>query len=73
MEKGALSMAIMNVRRVGRCAFCKYWYDPANSAISPRAVQMGLWEFKEGEKRKCTKKNLDTLSGGYCGFYQCKV
>lgn len=27
------------------CAFCKYWNDPGNSAISPKLHAVGIWEY----------------------------
>lgn len=39
-----MSMKLTNIReRTCRfCAFCKYWYDPANSAIEPEGGSSGF-------------------------------
>lgn len=65
-------MTVINVKRFGRCAVCKHWYDPANSAITPRAPQIDLWEYDDSAKRKCMKKNFDTNASGFCSYFQSK-
>ena len=29
-------MKMINIKNTKICAFCKYWYDPTNSAIKPK-------------------------------------
>ena len=58
-----------------KCAFCKYWYDPANSYISPKSPVMDIWSYDTDAKCKCLKKNLNMPSGGGggCKYYECKI
>ena len=39
--------AIVNIKHVKKCAFCKNWYDPTNSAITPKSPAIGMWEIKD--------------------------
>ena len=52
-------MMTVNTKTVKKCAFCKYWYDPTNSAISPRSPKINLWEYDDKAKCKCLQKNYD--------------
>lgn len=63
---------IVNIKVNHYCGFCKYWYDPANSAISPHIANMNLWNMDKCEKI-CTKKNTRIQSVGYCPKYECKL
>ena len=40
-------MKSIDVRYNKRCAFCKYWYDPSNSAIKPVNPKNHSWEYDE--------------------------
>lgn len=42
---------------IRRCAFCKYWYDPTNSAIRPKGGK-DMWEYDGNVKNKCREKML---------------
>lgn len=56
------------------CAFCKYWNDPTNFAISPKAPQIGLWEFDSRVENMCLKwgtKKKGNMPG--CVHYSCKL
>lgn len=66
-------MLIVNIKNIKKCAFCKYWYDPANSAISPRSPQINLWEYDDKAKRKCMQRNYDVQASAFCGKYECKL
>ena len=37
---------------IRKCAFCKYWWDSVNSAISPKGG-FGVWEYEPNIKKKC--------------------
>ena len=65
-------MSIGNIK-TRMCVFCKYWYDPTNESISPKAPQIGLWEYDEKAKRKCLKSGLNMSSKAFCGKYECKI
>ena len=57
----------------GRCAFCKYWYDPTNSAIEPATPQAGYWKYERNIKCKCTKTGLTKPAFATCNRYECKL
>lgn len=65
----------VNVKSSKKCAFCKYWYDPTNSAIAPKSPVIGIWEIKDpNQKALCTKRNLQMSAYASCvGGYECKV
>ena len=48
----------VNVKLSKKCALCKYWYDPTNSAITPVNPKIGIWEINDTDKKsKCLKTN----------------
>lgn len=56
------------------CAFCKYWNDPANSAISPKLHAVGIWEYDKKAEAVCVKRGCKR--SGYlvgCNDYECKI
>lgn len=55
-----------------KCALCRHWYDPANSAIEPTAAQ-GLWKIETGIKNKCLIKNCNMQSNMFCSKFESKV
>lgn len=58
---------IVNVKICKKCAFCKNWYDPTNSAIEPKSPVIGLWKIKDTNQRcKCLKKNIDMMANSFC-------
>lgn len=61
-----------NLKTVMRCAFCKNWYDPADSAIRPKVPQLNIWEYDDRAKAMCMLKNTDTLGSALCSHYECK-
>ena len=56
-----------------KCAFCKYWYDPTNSAIEPATPQAGYWKYERNIKCKCTKTGLTKPAFATCNRYECKL
>ena len=62
-----------NNTSVKKCAFCKNWYDPTNSAIQPRDPRSGFWEFNEKEKKVCLLKNIATPAFYCCHKYEGKM
>ena len=63
--------------RIRICAFCKYWYDPTNSAIFPKFPQQGLWEYDREAKFPCLKnsnaRNLKPSHANACDKFECKI
>lgn len=57
---------------IKRCAFCKNWYDPTNSAINPKAGRY-MWEYESSAKNKCREKNLITNAGQGCAKFELKL
>ena len=70
-----MSSLIVNIKNIKKCAFCKNWYDPTNSAIAPKAPSIGLWEIKDvNEKRMCLKKNIEMSGIAFCSAdYEQKI
>lgn len=70
-----MTSCVIDINNSRKCAFCKYWYDPTNSAISPKAPNIGLWEIKNpNQKNLCTKRNIQMSSYASCGkLYECKL
>jgi len=57
---------IINIKTVKKCALCKHWYDPTNSAIAPKSPKIGLWEIKDiNQKCLCLKKNIQMSSNAF--------
>ena len=62
-----MSSLIVNVKNVKKCAFCKNWYDPTNSAITPKSPAIGMWEIKDiNQKCMCLKKNIQMPANAFC-------
>ena len=70
-----MSSTVINIRHMRKCAFCKNWYDPTNSAIAPKSPAIGLWEIKDtNQKCICLKKNIPTSANAFCSKdYSCKI
>lgn len=62
-----------NVKVNRMCAFCKYWYDPANSAIEPKSTSMGIWLYDREARKKCLQCGLIMSARASCKKYQCKI
>ena len=70
-----MSFTVINVKYTKKCAFCKNWYDPINSAIAPKSPAIGLWEIKDvNQKCMCLKKNIQMPANGFCSSdYERKI
>ncbi len=66
-------MQSVNAKRNKMCAFCKYWYDPCNSCIQPKAPNIGVWWYDYKAKKMCTKKGVERQARSSCRDYECKV
>lgn len=66
-------MKLGNVKSTKICAFCKYWYDPANSAIQPKNTVAGFWEYDNNAINKCLKTNSNRMAWTSCGKFECKI
>jgi len=53
------------------CCFCKYWYDPTNSALTPR-LNRDMYDVDKTVKCRCTCKNLLTPAVGNCPKFEKK-
>ena len=56
-----------------KCAFCKHWYDPTNSAINPKMPNMGIWEYDGNARKKCLIRNVEQKGGEFCKKFEIKV
>ena len=62
-----MSSLVVNVKNISKCAFCKNWYDPTNSAIAPKSPAIGLWEIKDiNQKCMFLNKNIQMLANAFC-------
>ena len=68
-----MDMLTINIKRNRKCAFCKYWYDPTNSAIEPVTPQYGVWKYNKNMKSKCLKRSGDWSAFASCKYYECKL
>lgn len=71
-----MSRSMVSVRNgcsvVKKCAFCKHWYDPANSKIRPENSFGTVWSFEPGVRSLCAKKHCQTFSNNCCPNYEGK-
>ena len=58
----------VNIKYINKCAFCRNWYDPTNSAIVPKSPAIGLWEIKD-INQTCLKKNIPMSANAFCSQY----
>lgn len=70
-----MASIILNIKHTKKCAFCKYWYDPTNSAIVPKSPAIGMWEIKDiNQKCMCLKKNIPMPANAFCsGDFERKM
>lgn len=66
------NMKIANTKSTRICAFCRYWNDPANSAIVPKQPQAGFWEFDRDATRTCVKRGFEMQAWTCCNEFLCK-
>ena len=62
-----------NIRSSKICAFCKYWYDPANTAIIPQNVKGGFWQYDDTIWNICQLYGTKRRSGMGCVKYIPKI
>lgn len=67
-------MMLANERNssIKKCAFCKHWYDPTNSAIRPCSGK-GIWEYDGSIRNKCREKNLAMNATSSCHKFELKL
>lgn len=63
----------IKLNRVRKCAFCKYWYDPTNSAIEPKFPKQGVWLYEDSAQSKCLKSNQIRASFSVCSKFETKM
>jgi len=63
-----MGSSTINVKTNKKCAICQHWYDPTNSAITPKTPSIGLWVIKDTSQRcMCLKRNTKTSAIFVCG------
>lgn len=68
------SLARLGAGAMRRCAFCKHYYDPTNSVISPKRGMKDMWEYQTQIKKPCLKRNnMEVASQSVCPKYECKL
>lgn len=70
-----MASLVIQAKQTKKCAFCKNWYDPTNSAIRPKAPASGLWEITDiNQKCMCLCKNIPMPANAFCSRdYDCKL
>lgn len=68
-----MQIANANNDSIKRCAFCRNWYDPTNSAIVPKAPNIGLWEYEPNQKSKCMVQNSERFAAQTCNKFILKI
>ena len=64
----------LDIKTAKKCAFCKYWYDPTHSGITPKAPHIGLWTIPDPKKKcLCKKTNTQMTATNCCNKYACKL
>lgn len=63
----------INSRLGNKCAFCKHWYDPTNTAINPKVPNIGLWEYDSKIEKKCLLKNINMKAFVGCNKFESKL
>lgn len=66
-------MKTANVKNAKICAFCKKWYDPANTHIKPKNILGGFWEYDEKAKSICAVTGTPKRSNSGCNKFEIKV
>lgn len=61
----------MKTMQLNKCAFCKHWYDPTNTAIKP--INAKLWEYNAAAKALCMENMHQRSAGMTCSKFECKV
>ena len=63
----------INIKGIKRCAFCKNWYDPGQTAIYPVNAKNGWWEYDDAVINMCMVLNCKRKADSSCGKYVCKI
>lgn len=67
-------MVHLNIVHAKKCALCKYWYDPTNSAIKPREPRINLWTIDDKcGKKVCLKKSYEMAPLSFCSDFELKL
>lgn len=66
-------MKTANIKHSRICAFCKFWYDPANAAIAPRNPVGGFWDYNDQVWNVCTSYGSKRRAGAGCNRFECKL
>ncbi len=66
-------MKNINIKTVKRCAVCRFWYDPSNSAITPRNPKANIWTIDDKSRKLCLKKNYEMSADTFCSKFECKL
>ncbi len=56
-----------------KCAFCRNWYDPTNSAIRPKSPSVGIWEFDPAVMKPCIVRPGERKAFYCCPDFICKI
>jgi hypothetical protein len=64
-------MFLGNCQKNKWCCFCRHWYDPTNSALTPR-MGKDLFDVDGRAVKKCNLHCLETHALGTCKDFKKK-
>lgn len=63
------NISINNPKKL--CVVCKYWYDPANSALIQDG-NTGWFKYDTNTTNMCTIRRCKKYANGSCEKFECK-
>ena len=72
-RKNDMQLVDIKHSRVTKCAFCRYWYDPTNSALIAKNPAAGFWEYDQQMRKRCSMMNAETAGCQTCGKFEMKM
>ncbi len=63
----------IKMHNLKKCAFCRYWYDPTNSAIRPINAVIGTWYYDGEMKNQCTLRGSSRKGREFCSRFEMKL
>ncbi|WP_017212369.1 hypothetical protein [Clostridium beijerinckii] len=63
----------INSKMIKKCAFCRNWYDPTNSAINPKTPNLGIWQYDANVRKKRLLRNTNQKGGEFCSKFEIKL
>lgn len=55
------------------CAFCKHWFDPCCTSISPKDSFGKIWEVQKNSQHPCILHHIPKLATQSCKDFEMKL